>query len=532
MEEVQHDLAADRRAELGEHALALARVLDERILLRHRAQVHALAQVVHVLEVLAPADVDDLEDHEPLELAHQRRLVGPNSSSFAVYSSRASAWNSSISASRVMSAISSRSSCAVISVLYSCAIAFVSASRSHSSGNSLLRELEDGRLDELVDPRAHLVRHVLALEHLPALLVDATAVPVHHVVVLEDVLAHDEVLLLDLLLRALDLAREELRLHRLVVRDLEALHDPVDPLAGEQAHEIVLAREVEARLAGVALAARAAAELVVDAPRLVALGAEHVEPADLEHAFAELDVDAAAGHVRRDRDRAELARVLDDLGLARVLLRVQHVVRDALARQQLREVLGRLDGDRADEHRLPGLVALLDVARDGGELAFLRLEDEILLVVARDVDVRRDLDDVEVVDLDELLLLRLRGTGHAGELVVEAEVVLQRDRGERLVLLLDAHALLRLDRLVQALAPAAALHDAAGELVDDLHLVVLDHVLDVAVVERLRLQRLDEMVDELRVLRRVEVVDAAARARPSSTPCSVTATVLCFSSYS
>ena len=175
--------------------------------------------------------------------------------------------------------------------------------------------------------------------------------------------------------------------------------------------------------------------------------------------------------------------------------------------EQLREVLGRLDGDRADEHRLPPLAALLDVARDGGELAFLRLEDEILLVLARDVDVRRDLDDVQVVDLDELLLLRLRGTGHAGELVVEAEVVLQRDRRERLVLLLDAHAFLRLDRLVQALAPAAAFHDAAGELVDDLHLVVLDHVLDVAVVERLGLQRLHEMVDELRVLRRIEVVD-------------------------
>ena len=156
-----------------------------------------------------------------------------------------------------------------------------------------------------------------------------------------------------------------LRLHRLVVRDLELLHDPLDPVAGEQAHEIVLAGEVEARLAGVALAAGAAAQLVVDAPRLVALGAEHVEAADLAHAFAELDVDTAAGHVRRDRDRAELARVLDDLRLARVLLRVQDVVRDALPREQLREVLRRLDGDRADEHRLPLLAALLDVARDG-----------------------------------------------------------------------------------------------------------------------------------------------------------------------
>src|SRR5581483_7143889 len=262
------------------------------------------------------------------------------------------------------------------------------------------------------------------------------------------------------------------------------------------------------RAAGVALAAGTTAKLVVDAARLVALGAEHVQAADLAHAFAELDVDAAARHVRRDRHRAGLPRVLDDLRLARVLLRVQDVVAHAVAREQLREVLGGLDRDRADEHGLALLRALLDVAGDGGELALLRLEDEVLLVVARDRDVGRDLDDVQVVDLDELLLLRLRRTGHAGELLVQAEVVLQGDRRHRQVLFLDADVLLRLHRLVQALAPAAALHDAAGELVDDLHLVVLDDVVDVALVERLRLQRLDRVVDELRVLWRVQVLDA------------------------
>ena len=110
---------------------------------------------------------------------------------------------------------------------------------------------------------------------------------------------------------------------------LEALHDVVDAVAGEQAHEVVRAGEVEARLARVALAARAAAQLVVDAACLVPLGAEHVEAAELAHLVVDLDVDAAARHVRRDRDRADLAGVLDDLGLARVLLRVQDVVRDA-----------------------------------------------------------------------------------------------------------------------------------------------------------------------------------------------------------
>src|SRR5207237_6513108 len=101
-------------------------------------------------------------------------------------------------------------------------------------------------------------------EYPPTLLVDDRALLVEDVVVLEDVLAHDEVLLLDLLLRVLDLAREDAGLHRLVVRHLEALHDPVDPVAREQAHEIVMAGEVEARLGGAALARRAGAARVVD----------------------------------------------------------------------------------------------------------------------------------------------------------------------------------------------------------------------------------------------------------------------------
>ena len=180
---------------------------------------------------------------------------------------------------------------------------------------------------------------------------------------------------------------------------------------------------------------------------------------------------------------------------------------DALALEELAEELRGLDGDRADEDRLAGGVALLDVGDDRVELRLDRLEDQVVLVLTRDGDVRRDRDDLEPVDLDELLLLGLRGAGHAGELVVESEVVLERDRGERLVLVLDLDALLRLDRLVEALRPAAPLHDPAGELVDDLDLAVLDDVVDVALEQRLGLERLLEVVDELDVLRRVEVLD-------------------------
>ena len=120
-------------------------------------------------------------------------------------------------------------------------------------------------------------------------------------------------------------------------------------------------------------------------------------------------------------------------------------------------------------------------------LRVLGLVDEVGVVDADHRPVRRDRHDLQVVGVRELAGLGVRGAGHARELVVHAEVVLERDRRERLVLFLDVHAFLGLDRLVQTFAPAPTLEDAAGELVDDLHLALLDEVVDVALEELLGL---------------------------------------------
>jgi hypothetical protein len=225
---------------------------------------------------------------------------------------------------------------------------------------------------------------------------------------------------------------------------------------------------------------------------------------------AELDVDAAAGHVRRDGHGPGLARLGHDLALALGVLRlgVEHDVRDALGGQERAQVLGDLDGDGADEDGLAGLVAGDDLADHRRPLAPLGLEDLVVLVRADHRAVRRDLHDAELVDLHELGRLGEGGARHPGELVVHPEVVLERDRREGLVLLLDPDALLGLDGLVQALRPAPPLEDAARELVDDLDLAVHHGVVHVALVERLGLEGLDQVVDQVAVLGAVQVVDA------------------------
>ena len=94
--------------------------------------------------------------------------------------------------------------------------------------------------------------------------------------------------------------------------------------------------------------------------------------------------------------------------------------------------------------------------------------------------VGRNHHDFQPVNLVELGRFGFRRTGHARQLLVHAEIVLKGDRRERLVLALDLDVFLGFDRLVQAIGPAPAGHQAAGKLVDDDDFAVFHHVLDVA----------------------------------------------------
>ena len=113
-----------------------------------------------------------------------------------------------------------------------------------------------------------------------------------------------------------------------------------------------------------------------------------------------------------------------------------------------------------------------------------------------------------------------RRAGHARQLRVHAEIVLEGDRGERLVLGLDFDAFLGLDRLVKPVRPAPTVHHPAGELVDDDDLPLLHDVVDVPLEHHVRLQGLVQVVDDLRVRDVVEVaaLDQARLPRASARP--------------
>ena len=145
-----------------------------------------------------------------------------------------------------------------------------------------------------------------------------------------------------------------------------------------------------------------------------------------------------------------------------------------------------------------------DVGDDGVVLLALGAVDRVGLLDAEQRPVGRDDHHVELVDLGELFGLGVGRAGHARQLLVLAEVVLEGDGRERLVLALDLDLLLGLDRLVQPVAPSPSRHQPAGELVDDDDLAVLDHVVHVEAEERVRPQRLVDVVEQRHVGRVVE----------------------------
>ena len=149
-----------------------------------------------------------------------------------------------------------------------------------------------------------------------------------------------------------------------------------------------------------------------------------------------------------------------------------------------------------------------DVFGHGIELRVDRTVDDVVVIAADDGLVGRDGLNLKFVDLTELGVLGHGGTGHAGELVVQTEVVLQSDGCQGLVLLAHQHMLLGLQGLMQALGVTTTLHDAARELVDDLDLAVHDGVILVAMEHELSLEGLLQMIGKLAVGIGVQVVDA------------------------
>ena len=99
--------------------------------------------------------------------------------------------------------------------------------------------------------------------------------------------------------------------------------------------------------AGVSLPRTPPHQLAVDAAGIVQFAADDVQAAGIGDGGGELDVRAAAGHVRGDRHFARLAGELHNFRLGGDFVGVEHPVGDAGIGEQTRQVLRFVNGTGA-----------------------------------------------------------------------------------------------------------------------------------------------------------------------------------------
>ena len=108
--------------------------------------------------------------------------------------------------------------------------------------------------------------------------------------------------------------------------------------------------------------------------------------------------------------------------------------------QEMGDQFGVFDAGGADEDGLSAFVAFFDVFDDGFKFFFGRTENLVVEIFALYGAVGRDNDGFEVINALELESFGICRTGHAGELGVQAEIVLEGDGGKGLVFAFDFHA--------------------------------------------------------------------------------------------
>src|SRR3989338_5444586 len=98
-------------------------------------------------------------------------------------------------------------------------------------------------------------------------------------------------------------------------------------------------------------------------------------------------------------------------------------------------------------------------------------------------------DYVESVDFQEFFRGSRRSAGHAGELFVKTEIVLESYGAGSAGLFLNLYPFLGLDGLMNTFAPAAARLQAAGKGINYYHLPVFNNVVLVPLKNSLRFDR-------------------------------------------
>ena len=162
-------------------------------------------------------------------------------------------------------------------------------------------------------------------------------------------------------------------------------------------------------------------------------------------------------------------------------------------------MLTLVDADRSDENGLPLLMNFGDISHDCVILLTTSAIDQVNIILTHHRIVRRDKRDLQSVDLLKFSRFSICSTGHSTELLVHAEIVLEGNGCQRLILASDRNSLFCFNSLMKPVRPSTPRHKSSGKLVDDNNLSTLNNVVHITLKRGVGSQRLLHVVHELDV---------------------------------
>ncbi len=173
-----------------------------------------------------------------------------------------------------------------------------------------------------------------------------------------------------------------------------------------------------------------------------------------------------------------------------MLLRVEDIVRNAPQLQHAAEFFRDIYGCCTHKHRSPRLGERLNIINDRIEFFPCGLEHQILAIITLDRTVGRNDHDIKFIDLPELTCLSFCRTGHTGQLVIHAEIILQGHCSIGLGDLTQLDIFFGFKRLVQTIRISAAFHQTSGLLVNDLDLAIQHYIFFIFFKKRVSFEQL------------------------------------------
>ena len=123
--------------------------------------------------------------------------------------------------------------------------------------------------------------------------------------------------------------------------------------------------------------------------------------------------------------------------------------------------------------------------------------------------MRWDDNNIKIISGLKFRRLGIRRTRHAGQLVIQTEIVLEGGGCHRLVFGLNLNTFFGFYRLVQTLAPATTRHGTTRVLIDNNDLAILDDVVNVLDKDVMRTDRRLYMCQQWQARRAVQALIGA-----------------------